>query len=106
MEIDIINTSLFCHHLNNDEIAILFSWAAKNAKVGFVLNDLHRHWLAYHSISFLTALFSKSYLVKNDAKLSVIRGFGKAELAKLLPDNIKYSLNWVWAFRWLLVITK
>ena len=74
---DIIFSSLFCHHFTNEELISQINWLRENSKVGFFINDLHRHPLAYHSISVLTKLFSKSYLVKNDAPLSVKRSFKK-----------------------------
>lgn len=100
---DIIVTSLFCHHLTNEELKGLFTWCAQHATVAFILNDLHRHPLAYYSIAFLTKVFSKSYLVKNDAKLSVLRGFTRNELQQLLQP-FTFELHWKWAFRWLGII--
>jgi 2-polyprenyl-3-methyl-5-hydroxy-6-metoxy-1,4-benzoquinol methylase len=102
---DVIITSLFCHHLNSAELQNLFAWCDAHAKVGFIVNDLHRHPLAYYSISMLTSLFSKSYLVKNDAKLSVLRGFNEHELLTLL-EPFSFELQWKWAFRWLVVVKK
>jgi len=69
------------------------------------VNDLHRHFLAYNSIKILSRIFSKSYLVKNDAPLSVLRGFSKEELQNILQKAAVHSvqLNWKWAFRWLLI---
>jgi hypothetical protein len=80
----------------------------KNSKNGFFIGDLHRHWLAYYSIKFLTKLFSKSYLVKNDAPLSVQRGFTKKEWVILLKKaGIKnYEITWCWAFRHLILVKK
>ncbi len=103
---DIIITSLFCHHLNDNELVDLFSWCNAQAQIAFLMNDLHRHPLAYYSISFLTKLFSKSYLVKNDAKLSVLRGFKKQELISLISKStiVNYQLKWRWAFRWLVIV--
>ncbi len=51
-------------------------------------------------------------MVKNDAPLSVLRGFSKAELETMMKmafaDDLKpdYSINWKWAFRWLLIAHK
>jgi SAM-dependent methyltransferase len=104
---DIIFNSLFCHHFTNEEVIKIFIWMKKNAAVGFFINDLHRHSLAYHSIKWLTHFFSKSFLVKNDAPLSVLRGFKRKELeminAQCSLHNAK--LKWKWAFRWLLIYT-
>jgi len=103
---DIITASLFCHHLTDDENVELLKWMIKNAKVGIVINDLERHFLAYYSIKWLTYLFSSSYLVKNDAPLSVLRAFKRHELKALLDQaGVKnYTITWKWAFRWLIVI--
>lgn len=103
---DIIYSSLFCHHLNDNEIQQMLQWNLKNASKGFFINDLHRTPLAYHSIKMLTQLFSNSYLVKNDAPVSVKRGFVKEDWESALENAgiTKYSLTWQWAFRWLIVV--
>lgn len=103
---DIIFSSLFCHHFTEKELAEQFAWMKNNSRVGFFINDLHRHPLAYYSISILTKIFSKSRLVKNDAPLSVLRGFKKKELGNI---SMQSSLThvffyWHWAFRWLMVV--
>ena len=61
---DIIFNSLFCHHFTDKEMMEILAWMKEHSKVGFFINDLHRHPLAYYSIKWLTRLFSKSYLVK------------------------------------------
>jgi 2-polyprenyl-3-methyl-5-hydroxy-6-metoxy-1,4-benzoquinol methylase len=101
---DVIFSSLFCHHFTDEELVIQLQWMRENATAGFFINDLHRHPVAYYSIKWLTKIFSKSYLVKNDAPLSVLRGFTKKEWQRVLRaarlDN--YSLKWKWAFRWVI----
>ncbi len=102
---DILFSSLFCHHFTDQELHQQFNWMKEHTKLGFFVNDLHRHFLAYHSIKILSSVFSKSYLVKNDAPLSVLRGFSKKELEDILQKAAVYSLHlkWKWAFRWLLI---
>ena len=101
----ILFSSLFCHHFTTTELTAQWQWMKDNTCIGFFVNDLHRHPLAYYSIRWLTRSFSKSYLVKNDAPQSVLRGFHKSELIALQqsvqPGN--FLLQWKWAFRWLLV---
>lgn len=101
----IIFSSLFCHHFNNDELHTMLHWMQQQSTTGFFINDLHRHPVAYYSIKALTKLFSKSYLVKNDAPISVLRGFTKMELQKIFSDAgiTNYSIKWQWAFRWLAI---
>ncbi|MBC7829405.1 MAG: methyltransferase domain-containing protein [Chitinophagaceae bacterium] len=101
----IIFSSLFCHHFSNEELVDMLQWMRTNATAGFFINDLHRHIVAYHSIKWLSRIFSKSYLVKNDAPLSVARGFAKQEWMALLhaAEIRQFSIYWKWAFRWLIV---
>jgi 2-polyprenyl-3-methyl-5-hydroxy-6-metoxy-1,4-benzoquinol methylase len=103
---DIIFSSLFCHHFTNEELVFMLKWMMLNAGTGIFINDLHRHALAYHSIGLLTKFFSRSYLVKNDAPLSVLRGFRKPDWEMILQRAglQAYSLEWKWAFRWLLIV--
>ena len=102
---DIIFTSLFCHHFSDEELITMLQWMKTNSKLGFFINDLHRHPLAYHLIKLITNLFSKSYLVKNDAPLSVLRGFKKNEWQNIFNKAgiTNYSIKWKWAFRYLIV---
>ncbi|WP_121354797.1 methyltransferase domain-containing protein [Flavisolibacter nicotianae] len=101
---DIVFSSLFCHHFTDEELVQQLKWMAGNSEVGFFINDLHRHPLAYYSIRFLTALFSKSYLVRNDAPLSVRRGFSRKDWERIFSaaQISGYRCQWRWAFRWLL----
>jgi 2-polyprenyl-3-methyl-5-hydroxy-6-metoxy-1,4-benzoquinol methylase len=102
---DIIFSSLFCHHFTNELLVNQLQWMKQNSRSGFFINDLHRHWLAYESIRLLTKLFSGSYLVKNDAPLSVARGFLKSEWVALFRKaGIRnFRIWWKWAFRYLII---
>jgi len=106
--IDIAVATLFFHHFSSEQLSVILKKLYTQCKVGIVINDLHRHPLAYYSIKLLTQLFSKSAMVKFDAPLSVLRGFSKKEIEKILADAniINYSLHWRWAFRWKVVIKK
>ncbi|MDR3610147.1 MAG: methyltransferase domain-containing protein [Ignavibacteriaceae bacterium] len=105
---DIVHSSLFFHHFNEDEIKrIIISLLGLSVK-GIIINDLRRSILAWVGIKILTSLFSKSKAVKNDGPLSVRRGFIKKDWIDIL-DNIdpgKYKIKRRWAFRWLIVIYK
>lgn len=107
-EADIAICSLVCHHFYEDQLAIFLTKMHATAKLGVLINDLHRHPFAYYGISILTHFFSKSHLVKNDAKLSVLKGFSKAEWNSFLEklEFKKFSISWIWAFRHLILIRK
>ena len=105
---DVIFSSLFCHHFNEDELVYMLQWMKENSKQGFFINDLQRNVVAYFLIKWLTKIFSKSYLVKNDAPLSVARGFHKKEWIHILQKAgiTNYSIQWKWAFRYLIIYKK
>jgi 2-polyprenyl-3-methyl-5-hydroxy-6-metoxy-1,4-benzoquinol methylase len=101
----IIFSSLFCHHFTNEELIEQLQWLQQNTTTGFFINDLHRNKIAYYAIKIITSVFSKSYLVKNDAPLSVARGFTKNEWKFLLKKaNINNAtVKWKWAFRHIII---
>ena len=103
---DVVLATLFLHHFSDRQLIEIFKSLKKQARIGIVVNDLHRHPLAYYSIKLLTVFFSKSSMVKYDAPLSVLRGFSKKELKAILElAGIKhYSITWKWAFRWQIII--
>jgi 2-polyprenyl-3-methyl-5-hydroxy-6-metoxy-1,4-benzoquinol methylase len=100
---DIIFSSLFCHHFTFEELVYQLGWMKENSTTGFFINDLQRSTIAYYSIKLLTRLFSKSYLVKNDAPLSVARGFTRNELSLIGKQAgiVDLTIKWKWAFRYL-----
>ncbi len=105
---DIVHFSLILHHFSETAIKKIIQDYMAVSKIGIVINDLHRSYTAYLGIKILTALFSKSNMVKNDAPLSVRRGFKKNEIIKIIEDagTFKYIIKWHWAFRWMVVIFK
>ncbi len=104
-KVDILHASLFCHHLSEEQIVGLMKFSISNDSI-LIINDLERNVIAYFAIKLLTKIFSKSYLVKNDAPLSVQRGFKKTEWQGMinLAEVKKYSLNYKWAFRHQIII--
>ncbi|UOR05035.1 methyltransferase domain-containing protein [Hymenobacter aerilatus] len=103
---DVLTCSLFCHHFTDAELVPLLRQWHHQARVAVVINDLHRHPIAYHSIRWLTRLLGGSYLVQHDAPLSVARAFTRQDWQRLLAAaGIQhYSLRWCWAFRWQVVL--
>jgi len=103
--VDIVHCSLFCHHLNDDELIKLFTYFSEKVTTGFVINDLQRKWLAYYSAWFFTRLLNGTILAKNDGPVSVLRAFKASELKYLLEKaNIKnYIIQKTRLFRFLIV---
>ena len=104
---DVVIGTLFYHHFTDEELVSFFSRLRSQCHIGFIINDIHRHPLAYYSIKMLTQLFSRSDMVKYDAPLSVLRAFTKRELENILARAgcTNYQLRWCWAFRWQICVT-
>ena len=102
---DIVMGTLFYQHFSHNELVRFFSELKDQVRIGVIINDIHRHWLAFHSIRLLTKFFSKSEMVKFDAPLSVLRAFSKKEMKDILIESglKNYILKWRWAFRWLVI---
>jgi len=105
-KVDISTCTLFTHHFTDSELVGLLKSLKEKSRLGIVINDLHRHWLAFYSIKFLTSLFSKSAMVRNDASLSVLRSFSKKDWENILFEAgiTDFRISWHWAFRWQVLI--
>ncbi len=77
---DVVMGSLFFHHLSDEQCvrALRNMWRVSRRLL--LVNDLHRHPVAYMSIRVLTAQFSKSIMVRHDGPVSVLRAFKPADL--------------------------
>ena len=101
-QVDIATCTLFTHHFTDEELVQLFQGLKRKVRLAIVINDLHRHPLAYYSIKWLTRWFSKSPMVQNDAALSVLRSFKRRDWNSIFEEaglgNVE--IHWRWAFRW------
>ena len=77
---DVVMASLFFHHLSDDQCVQVLSSMWRMSKKLVLVNDLHRHRLAYLSIRALSSAFSKSPMVRHDGPVSVLRAFRPEEL--------------------------
>ncbi|WP_299838254.1 methyltransferase domain-containing protein [uncultured Tenacibaculum sp.] len=97
---DISLFTLFLHHFSDKEIANLLPIIQDRTKLGLVINDLHRHKLAYYLFKIIT-LFIKNKMVKNDGLVSILRGFKRKELESFAKNlSGKSTITWKWAFRY------
>lgn len=101
---DFVLASLFLHHFETAQAAELLNGFARLAKVAFVINDLRRHPLAYYSIKLLSRLFTGNRLVRNDAAVSVLRGFAPADIAELeLATNLRLDVFRHFPYRYIFI---
>lgn len=106
LEYDVVLTTLFLHHFKEDQLVELLKQVLDKSCVGIVVNDLHRHSLAYYLFKLL-GLVIKNDMVKQDGLTSILRGFKRSDLEEISKKlNVKSQIQWKWAFRYQWIINK
>ncbi|MEE9406512.1 MAG: methyltransferase domain-containing protein [Polaribacter sp.] len=105
-EFDVVLATLFFHHFKQEQLVSFLSDTLKQTKIGIVVNDLHRHKLAYY-LFMLLSVFIKNKMIINDGLISVLRGFKREDLIKISQKlKVKPQISWKWAFRFQWIIQK
>jgi SAM-dependent methyltransferase len=102
--VDVVLSSLFAHHLTDEELQAFIEWSDRCSKVGWIVSDLHRHPIGYYAIKGISRVLPTTRLFKNDAPLSVLRAFTREDFKTYTSDGAE--LRWHWAFRWTLTKSK
>jgi 2-polyprenyl-3-methyl-5-hydroxy-6-metoxy-1,4-benzoquinol methylase len=101
---DAIISSLFTHHLSDEELVTFIKWMNQTAQKGWLINDLHRHPIAYYFIKAVTVVFPFHRFVKHDAAISVARAFTRKDWINFLnAANIpeyRTKITWHFPFRY------
>lgn len=102
---DIVTASLFTHHFSAAELPAVYKAMMGAARLGVVVNDLHRHGLAWAAIWLGTRLLSRNRMIRHDAPLSVRRGFRTDDLRRLRAELGTPGLRFAWRplFRYLIL---
>jgi SAM-dependent methyltransferase len=82
--IDIVLSSLFTHHLTDDQVVGFVTWMEATAQVGWFVNDLHRHPLPYYVFRLWSRLAGWHRFVQNDGPISITRAFVPEDWHRLL----------------------
>lgn len=105
-KVDVIVATLFLHHFKEEQLTSFLKESIKQTKLGIVVNDLHRHKLAYY-LFLLLSIFIMNKMIIEDGLTSVLRGFKRVDLEKISKKlNKKSEISWKWAFRFLWIIKK
>lgn len=100
---DVVTCALFLHHFKNEEIISLIDRCKKDGVKFLVINDLQRYWLPYSLFFLVSKILRFTEMAHHDGLVSVRRGFTRKEIQTLMKGNQKFSINWRWAFRYLVV---
>ena len=105
---DVVLATLFLHHFKEEQLVSFLGNTLKQTKIAVVVNDLHRHKLAYY-LFMLLSVFIKNNMIIEDGLTSVLRGFKRKDLIIISKKiNINPKISWKWAFRfqWILTSSK
>lgn len=83
---DFVISSLVLHHMSDGERADFLAFMEREARLGWFVNDLHRHVLAYHGFPWLARLLGVHRIVREDGQLSIARAFRPDEWAAILRE--------------------
>ncbi|CAN5317830.1 hypothetical protein BH10PSE13_BH10PSE13_12890 [soil metagenome] len=84
--IDLIVSSLVTHHMGDAEIVAFLKWMEERARLGWFVNDLHRHWLPYYFFKRGSAAMRWHRFVRHDGPLSIARAFRREDWRGLLEE--------------------
>ena len=105
-QFDVVLATLFFHHFKEKPLVSFLEDTLKHTKIGIIVNDLHRHKLAYYLFKLLS-VFINNKMIIHDGLISVLRGFKREDLESISHQlNLKPQIKWKWAFRWQWVLTK
>lgn len=103
--VDIATFNLCLHHFTEQEIEQLLKKCKAASVKAIIINDLHRHWLAYYAFHLVCWVFRSPKIAKEDGLLSIRKGFKRRELLQMTQHiTTNYRLRWRWAFRWQLLL--
>ncbi|QHW29777.1 methyltransferase domain-containing protein [Paenibacillus rhizovicinus] len=103
---DIVTGSQFLHHFESAELPDAASAMLRASRMGIVIQDIHRHWLAWAAVWLAARLVSGNRYIRNDGPLSVAKGFRKEDWMRLnealgIPGM---TCNWRPLFRYVVTI--
>ena len=76
---DIVLSSLFTHHLDDQSLVRFLEWQEVNARIGWFINDLLRHPFSYYGFALLSRLMPWHPFVRHDGPVSISRAFRRED---------------------------
>jgi SAM-dependent methyltransferase len=100
---DFVVCALFLHHLDDAQAVQLLRSMQRQAQIGWLVNDLHRHAVPYWFLRALPSALGMHRFVRHDGPVSVARGWTRAELLRIAAEaGVAVRLRWHMPFRWTL----
>lgn len=103
--VDVVTSTLVCHHMDDDELVDFLLQARRVARKEVIINDLHRHPIAYCFYFLMAPLLFRNRLISRDGLLSIKRAFIKSDWHKFLQKagihHEDYQIRWFFPFRYI-----
>ncbi|TGN67910.1 methyltransferase domain-containing protein [Paracoccus liaowanqingii] len=77
--IDISLSALVAHHFSDEMLVRFLRWQDETARIGWFINDLHRHPVPYHVFRQASRLLRLHPFVQHDGPVSIARGFVRGD---------------------------
>jgi len=105
---DIVTAAQFVHHFGPDELPRVVRRLLDVSRFGAVISDLRRHIVPWAAVWLTARLITRNRCIREDAPLSVARGFRDEDWEKLAAEGgfgrLRYAR--VTPYRYLVVIPK
>ena len=83
---DFVISSQVTHHMTDDQLRDFLRYMEDEARLGWLICDLHRHRFSHWGFPLLARLLRVHPIVREDGQLSIARSFRPAEWAAILAD--------------------
>ncbi len=83
---DYIVSSQVTHHMSEEQLVCFLRHMEKEARRGWLICDLHRHWFAYYGFPLLARILGVHRIVRQDGQLSIARSFRPNEWTPVLKS--------------------
>lgn len=84
---DYVISSSTTHHMTDPELHAFLLFMEAEARLGWYVNDIHRHPLAYWSFPILARAMRWHRMVREDGCTSIQRGFSRADWERLIAES-------------------
>lgn len=84
--VDVVISSIFTHHLPDPLVVRFLRFMESTARLGWFVNDLHRHPVPYHFFKRAARLARFHRFVQYDGPVSIARSFTREDWGRLLAE--------------------
>ncbi|MFS0738061.1 methyltransferase domain-containing protein [Sphingomonas sp. 1P06PA] len=81
---DVVLSSFVAHHMSDAELNAFLRFMENESAIGWLVNDLHRHWFAHAGYPLLARLMRWHRIVREDGTLSIARSFRREDWVAIL----------------------